>query len=256
MCIIAEEIESVSNTKLFCGLNQDKTRQLTVYSNDVNSVGTNAMILPVTNPESIEFHDLTEYEDFFEDCQNCFYNPTKSFNYSNDAMRCFDCDDSLKVFDVGSYQVSVANNLNDLKRVNTNVFTISNKLDQMLSKFYSASHFGFIICTLKKGNHNYHPLAYSHNVYKNKPFLPAIHYHVSGDDNSGFHSMADDWDHDIYLYNMKPSDKVKSMNSNNKVWNNKTTFKNRLEFKLGDCTEFHKIQIKDRHPNIDIICKI
>lgn len=254
MCIIIDRINSVSNTQLFCGLNQDKTKQLTIYGNDVDSVGLNAMVLPVPNPDSIEFHDLTDYEDFFIDCNRCFYNPNRTFSKNNINYSC-NYNNNLRVFHVGSYQVSVAYGIRDIDRINTGVFNISNNLKSMLSRFYSASHFGFIICTLKQGNHKYHPLAYSHNVYKNKPFLPSMHYHVSGGNNSGYHSVADDWDHDIYLYNMKPSDKIKTMNSCKKVWDNQTPFKDKLEFNLGNCTEFHKITIEGSHPNIDVICK-
>ena len=62
MCIISKEVNAVSKTKLFASLDDTGTRQLTVYSNQVDTdTSDNAMILPVPNPNTVEFVDLSEY---------------------------------------------------------------------------------------------------------------------------------------------------------------------------------------------------
>ena len=281
MCMISEEIESVNNTKIFCGLNAKLTKQLTIYSNDVNNISNNnAMVLPVPFAESVNFYDLSNYKNFFEDCDKCFEsridgNALRSLSYSND---CFN--DSLEVHDIGSYKVSLAHNLSDLHRVNKNVFHLSEGLDKILKKNYSNSHFGFIICKLSKGNESYHPFAYSHKIFNSKVFIPTRHYHGQheNDSNNGTFGMgtfadalnwsnfkkaildddyADDWDHSIYLYNVNINSnaEVKKMNKSRDEWNkkNKINF-NKLEFDLDkNCREFKKLKISGSNPNIDLI---
>lgn len=66
MCIIADEIINVSDTKIFVGTDVAKKRQYVCYSNSVsNVVNHNVMILPVPNPDTLQFVYLTNYEDFF-----------------------------------------------------------------------------------------------------------------------------------------------------------------------------------------------
>jgi hypothetical protein len=56
MCIIANPVVNVASTKLYVSPNKAGTRQLTIYSNDVDTMSENAMILPVptTDVESIQ----------------------------------------------------------------------------------------------------------------------------------------------------------------------------------------------------------
>lgn len=98
MCIISGEIESVYKTKIFCGVNREKNRQLTVYANSVKTNMTNnAMILPVVFPDSLQFHDLQNYSHFFDDCNvafNTFRGSSNSFNNDSAELK------TLKVFSV------------------------------------------------------------------------------------------------------------------------------------------------------------
>lgn len=67
MCIILGQVHSVTRTKLFVLANKDKTRQMTFYSNAVNTPQQNMMILPVPNSEnSIELHKI-KYKEMFSD---------------------------------------------------------------------------------------------------------------------------------------------------------------------------------------------
>jgi hypothetical protein len=299
MCMISQEVETVNDTKIFCGLNSNKNKQITVYSNTVNNISNNnAMVLPVPFPESVTFHNLENYKTFFKDCEDCFYLQSNSYGMRGITTNSFnDCleskSQSLKVFDVGSYKVSLAKNLNDLKRVNKSVFDLSSGLDEILRKNYANPHFGFIICKLAEGNETYHPFAYSHSIFNKKVFIPTKHYHKESDNNNYFNtgsdfasaqgwsgnlisgnditsvnrknmsshssndSYADDWGHDIYLYNVdiKSNNDVKQMNTSKYAWNNENKIKfQKLDFPLDkNCVEFRKVQINGRHKNVDLI---
>jgi len=297
MCMISQEIKSVSATKLFCGVNANKTRQFTVYANTVDNISkNNAMVLPVPFPSSVVFHNLEDYSDFFADCELCFEKPMTEGLYSLNFTNQSKSGKMLEVYDIGSYKVSLAKSIDELKRVNANVFVLSKGLDEILKKHYSNPIFGFIICKLSEGNEKYHPFAYSHEITQEKVFIPTRHYHDENinnfynnyemftsrnytnddvDDSPMFGSWdssvsgsvkskidindeyADDWEHDIYLYNVdvNTNSKVSKMNTCKEKWNgkNKLNFK-KLEFPLDEnCRSFQKLNISGNLPNIDIV---
>jgi hypothetical protein len=127
MCLISEPVESVSDTKIFCGVNKEKTKQYTVYCNKVNNISNNnAMVLPVPYPNTVEFHDLSNYKNFFNDCESHFRNFEDDGGYFGVTLN---SRSTLQVHDIGSYKVSLAMNLEDLQRVDENVFSLSNGLN-------------------------------------------------------------------------------------------------------------------------------
>ena len=179
MCLISTEIETVSNTKILVSPNYNNTRQLTVYSNFVSNISdSNAMVLPIPLPQTLQFIDLSEYNNLFEDCAKCFYNPHKKkyLSFSTNSYNTKD-DKPLQVFNVGSYQVSIAMNLDQISRVDSRVFELSPGLSQTLQTFYYQEYWGFIICKLNSGPESYHPLAYSHQIIDSKIYIPTRHYH-------------------------------------------------------------------------------
>ena len=180
MCLISTEIESVSNTNILVAPNFDNTRQLVVYSNHINNVSgeSNAMVLPVPFPHTIKFIDLSTYVNLFEDCAKCFYNPNMSFNlsFSSNSSNARD-DKPLQIFNVGSYKVSIAMNLEQIKKVDSKIFKLSTGLNQTLQTFYHQPYWGFIICKLNLGPEKYHPFAYSHQIIDSKIYIPTRHYH-------------------------------------------------------------------------------
>lgn len=323
MCMISTEVNSVADTKLFCGVSANGQRQITVYSNKVDNISNgNAMILPVPLPHSLQFHNLASYPDFFSDCKSCFSQPMKSLSFN---LNMVDEAEGLVVFKVGSYLVSVAKNLSQLDQVNGKVFKLSPELKEILSMYYYQPYWGFIICKLVQGSHLYHPFAYSHDVIDGKIYLPTRHYHKTVDwaqPNSwdlglriGFDSMspinskkfnesnidkspmfshglsdtttpesfgwfnggkksgkinkdlnqkttqanndmADDWSHEIYLYNINPySNKyIRRMNESEDEWdNNSIPNITRINFPFGKCRSFEKLVINGTHPNIDLV---
>ncbi len=288
MCIVSLNVASIADTKIFVGLSSDKRRQLTVYSNQIdNDSNNNAMILPVPFPESVEFVNLRNYKNLFEDCQSCFYNASRGVTRNATLSASNYNSEKLKVFHLGSYQVSLAMNLNDLKRVDENVFVLSEGCEETLTKNYKQSHWGFIICKLAKGNEEYHPFGYSHNLLNNDIFIPTKHYHqknnykvmnnmsYSSDTiasspmfqtfkstlNSVFNSnredlIADDWSHEIYLYNIpNPRNNLNGVSTTGfERWtgSNKVDL-NKIDFDLGSLRFFDKLKIMGAHPNVDLV---
>jgi hypothetical protein len=203
MCIFNGKVIRVSNTQILVTYSTDGKRQLTVYSNKVNTADGNAMILPVPHAASVQFHDLSGYPTLFEDCDDCFssvvrrslqaagWGMTDSYNSRN----------LLRVHDVGSYRASIVPSFDDFDRLDASVFTLSPAIGDVLRQTYG-SEFGYIVCMLRGGNHTYHPFAYSHNVLGSTLFVPTLHEHghVTGD--VGFQAAASepDWDHTIYSF--------------------------------------------------------
>lgn len=285
MCIISNRVESVSKTKLFVGAKPLTNRQITVYANSVdNLTDGNAMILPVPFPNTVRFHDLSNYTNFFDDCDNCFLKPKlKSLSNSYGVDGFSTNSKTLEVFNVGSYQVSLAKSLDDLQRVNKSVFILSNGCDELLRKYYSNPNFGFIICKLATGKEDYHPFGYSHiMIDNNKMFIPTKHYHEHGFNRSNYKSnyesniesspmfqnfmsdftftpnITEDWDHDIYLYNgsLEHNRDFYDMSKRGTWSGSNLKNKNKLDFDLGDLLHFEKHKVRGHKKNIDLIAVV
>jgi hypothetical protein len=180
MCLINTEIENVSNNKILVAPNADKTRQIIIYSNYINNISeSNAMIIPVPLPHTIKFINLGNYNNIFEECEKCFYNPNKlkSFNYSTNTFNTREDSLSLDVFNIENYKVSLAMNLDQLSKVDKNIFELNNNLKQILEMYYYQPYWGFIICKLDIGIKFYHPFAFSHEIIDNKIYIPTRNYH-------------------------------------------------------------------------------
>ena len=68
---------------------------------------------------------------------------------------------------------------------------------------------------------------------------------------------ADDWGHDIYLYNVdiESNNNASNMNTSRYIWNDQNNIKfGKLDFDLDrNCRKFQKVQINGSNPNIDLI---
>ena len=107
---------------------------------------------------------------------------------------------ALAVFEVGSYSCSVALGLDDLERINPDVFEVSENISTILAKHY-ASGFGFLICQLRAQGKQ-HPIAYVHDLAEGGTyFVPCRHEHGSA---SARQTVS--WDHLIYSVNSDPPD--------------------------------------------------
>jgi len=202
MCIILGPVHRVSKTKLFVLPNKSKTRQMTFYSNAVDTPDENMMILPVPNStNSIELHTI-HYKTLFQDLKKSvksLYERDKQHTfmtrslYASAAPR-----ETLEVISHGSYLVSIAPQLEDLLRLNTSIFELTPELYYFFGKHYNGE-FSFLCCVLKEGSKGYEPLCYSHPLHSSgKLFVPTLHYHVHG---SKVETEEADWDHIIYSVN-------------------------------------------------------
>lgn len=218
MCIINKPVKSVSNTSIFVAAGADGNRQLTIYSNTVDTFQCNTMILPFpllsTEPltTQIVYYDATEISSFFDTLESTFSYETDSDDLCDNI--CAKNIESLPVFDIGSYQVSTAYSVSDLLRVDKTIFSLSTQVASLLNREY-ANNFGFVICQLKEGCQTYEPFAYSHYLLKDtstgcgRLFVPTKHYHADEGENGGafslwkgFQALFYDkahWDHNIYV---------------------------------------------------------
>ena len=280
MCIISGPVKTVSNTQIFVGCNKDRSRQITVYGNEVDNIShSNAMILPVPFPKTVELINLSNYKDIFSDCMQDFSTPRSAFqNYESDGLRA-NSSRSLQVHNVGSYAMSIAHNLADLDRVNSNVFTLHPDCKSVLTKHYSDPHWGFIICQLKGGKQKYHPIAYSHATLNGKYFIPTLHHHAHGSHGpSGYFGQAvgalvdafdafdafngasgADWDHTIYIQNGEDVDQVVAAGRNpswiatpSSQWKGTFSIKDKLSFVLSKTRSFNRVDINGEYKNQDL----
>lgn len=232
MCIISGPVQSVNSTKLLALPSRNKQRQLTVYSNSVITPNSNAMCLPVPNPETVRFEKVPK--DIFKQCSNSF---KESLTRGGPILLSFNSRSNnrpqLQIQSHGSYDVVLVPSIDDIDRVPPHFTILTTDVIEFLKASYP-SHFGIILCRLKKGATNYEPFAYSHALQANKQlFYPTKHFHImtnnysnnrpQEDEEPGWASgfgntmlgvafelpgrqmpkinstrVADDWDHEIY----------------------------------------------------------
>ena len=174
MCLISQQINNITNTKIFCATNKDNTHQLNVISNEIDNISNgNAMIIPIPLPQTIKFYDLVNYQDFFSDCSGCFSNPIKSYSLN---YRDIDKAENSQYYKTSDYTIYMAPTINHLKQFDGKIFKLSNELKQKLEIYYYQPYWGFLICQLKPGSCGYHPIAYSHQIIQNKIYLPTRQY--------------------------------------------------------------------------------
>lgn len=225
MCIINSNVKRVFATKLLV-LHAGK-KQLTIYQNSVqlqDEGKSNAMILPF--PKSKEYNDVdsdssssksivlyklkindakhvNDFDDLFkiaEDTIPKMKSRMKRSITNNEAKS----KSFLKVETVGSYSVSLAENIFDLTtRFDPRIFVINPTVLTLIKKRYP-TNFGFLICQLQESK-TYHPFAYIHDsLSETQAFVPTFHHHGDdGDDGHHRHHHGADWDHVIYLINAK-----------------------------------------------------
>jgi hypothetical protein len=250
MCIINHPAH-VRETLIFVAPDITNTKQITVYSNEVQTASpNNLMILPVPFPETVKFIDLTMYESIFKDLDLAFHVFTRSAGSAKSK---------LSVVSVGSYLVTLAMNIEDLDNLDQEVFgSVDPKIMDMLKKHYiGLIPFGFIICKLETGpEKKYHPFAYSHHMMRSsdKPvlFVPTRHAHGKGhtrivDDVE----MEDGWDHEIYSFNTGPG-----CGNRNQQRDLHLQYDLIPDFKFRPLPTVNKQVIVGSHPNDDYVFEL
>jgi len=211
MCIMALPVRSVTNTRIFVG--QAAGTQLTVYEMAVTlATPGNAMILPApaTSADQVGLIDMSEAPGFFDDADKLFMPMTLGMSKGGRSRGV----DFLKVHEVGNYQVSIAESLDDLDRVNPEVFTLSPDAKPTLGTY--GDGFCFVVAQLKESG-KFHALAYTHPTAPDgKLFVPTKHEHGT---KVARHPQLEgeraDWDHHVYYqataeYTDLPGSKNKS----------------------------------------------
>jgi len=196
MCIFNRAVAEVKGTKILVGRIKDG-RQLTVYENQVAmdaSTTSNAMILPCpfNGKEKIDLVDLSSQPGIFAACEAAF--PRQRQPQPQSRGMSSPRSSKLEVHQVGSYSISIAESLADLRRIDESVFKVADNVDVILAKHYSEG-FGFIICKFNSGEKR-HPVGYIHpllNEEEGTMFVPTLHEH-GGDEEA----KEADWDHSIF----------------------------------------------------------
>jgi hypothetical protein len=205
MCIISDSVKRVTTTKLFGMPSLDNTRQLTVYTNTVDTATTNVMCLPVPAPDTVKFEKVPK--DLFGQCDRSIMTV-----YHERTLGTWSLSDSrgyLAVQSHGSYEVVVASSVADLDRIPPTFATLTPEVIQFLKTNYP-DDFGVILCRLRTGSINYEPFAYSHALIGGKLFLPTKHYHrhdsdfVTGRSYNPSSVVHADWDHEVYTMMTEP----------------------------------------------------
>ena len=169
MCIFNTPVEEVSTTRILVGRTA-KERQLVVYQNYVRaefstkrsgrkdeaklqakqealkSEPTPAMILPfpcTSEKDQIDLIDLShaKFDEMFPELLACYPRLEKS-QKNQDRSRASASRGALAVEKCGSYNVSIAKSIADLRRIDSAVFGLAANVDQLLAKHYSEG-FGF-----------------------------------------------------------------------------------------------------------------
>lgn len=206
MCIVSREAK-LSKTNILVVPSADRTEQLTVYQNVVaNKFDNNAMILPVLFPKTIELIDMTSYKRIFDDCDASF--PKIEYDESFDCYRSSNklAKSYIPIQKSGSYLASICMNLAEIKRIDPMLFVCSDACYEFLEKHYNETCWGFIICRLESSTKKYEPFAYKNMMIDNKLLVPTRHFHGTNEYKGPrliMGTTANDWDHDIYLYDCK-----------------------------------------------------
>jgi len=224
-------VTEVSETKILVFPTKDG-RQVTVYQNSVGVRGGedgdeqdekeikalkdkqekefgNAMVLPcpLKAGQKVQLLDLSKDGFSFDRVEEFF--PKRPPGSSSDE----DLNDDeegekgngrsfLAVAEVGSYFISIAENLADLRRIDPKVFKVSTSLEAVMKGHY-AQGFAFIICSFnpKKKIEGGHPVAFVHDLMPDGHlFVPCRHEHGHGT------QAKENFDHWIYSINTAHGD--------------------------------------------------
>lgn len=208
MCIISGQVNSVGATKIFAIPSRSGTRQLTAYTNTVDTPADNLMCLPVPNPDTVEFEKVPA--DLFQQCAQSFQVMISREITLGVSRSLLTSSNELIIQSHGSYDVVLIPSLNDMGRIPRHFATLTSDVIQFMQRNYAAN-MGFLLCRLKPGKTSYEPFAYSHAISGPYLFVPTMHFHThapathahwerpwSGEAWNPRATSDADWDHLIY----------------------------------------------------------
>lgn len=205
MCIISGNVNKVAKTNIFVAPLEDGQRQLTVYSNVVELLeeqgvmvlpfpytpGRPTRIHPHAGSAQVEFVDLSAYANLFDDLKSVTLDLAPiPLSKSRGIPK------SLAVVDVGSYKASFVPTMDDFKHLDSSQFPVKPEVLAFMRSEYPADATAFVVCRLQQSK-AYHPFGYIHRILSQRMFIPTMHYHFDADSAT----EESDWDHSIYVWN-------------------------------------------------------
>lgn len=233
MCICADNVKEVSNTKIcsfHVGYSYDgganiTSGQLIVYSADVDSLtSSNAFILPVYNPGNNAYKiiplDFSELGSFFYDVDSIFekWYPKMLSKGLRSFENTFDSTNSspLKVHTVGDYKFSIMPSKKDFNRIDRSILNVNPSAKVSID--VHTNDYSFIVCQFfQSGKLNISPFAYLCQAASDyTQVVPTIHGHPHDEiEVPGMRSMffshkpnfeeKSDFDHTIYCLVKQPN---------------------------------------------------
>lgn len=198
MCCFSGPVEDVSNTGIFVRLQGGN--QYIVYSMEYRTRDDVAMILPIPTvldcPEnSVEFVDLSDYDNFFRDMKAGFPEPvnrSKSMPMMGGLIGCA-ARSTLKVHQVGKFEASFVPKRKDFARLDKR-FQLPISVWRDLGSY---KDYGFVVCKLRKSygddKQKIHPIAFKFPTRDaDKLYFPTVHVH------DGTVKPRSEFDHDLY----------------------------------------------------------
>jgi hypothetical protein len=200
MCIFAGAVERVQNTRIAVFTNEEWC--FTAYQMEVGLLsGGNAMILPVPNKHGVQLVDMSNAKTFFDDLNDLWPQPVTRGGFSK-GYAVAGSFDHLEVHKVGDYEVSVASTIDDIKRVDPTVFTLSRETEAILRHNYKGTDFSFVVAKLTQGG-EVQPLGYIYDrANTDEVFIPTKHAHGEVEGSmSVMQSLKHqpEWDHLVYV---------------------------------------------------------
>ncbi|BCS83456.1 hypothetical protein QLL95_gp0667 [Cotonvirus japonicus] len=192
MCIVADSVKNVDNTKIASMHVAYKTNnskiipaQLVVYAATINSsTKTNALILPVYNPgnntNNIIPLDMSDYSDFFNEMYSLYsrWFPEKTtLSYSRNSITNNFDNSTLEVYKVGDYKFSLMPSKKDFIRLNKEELNIDPQSRASID--VHSNDYSFIVYQFyQQGNIDITPFAYLCKPFsENSMIIPTIHGH-------------------------------------------------------------------------------
>jgi hypothetical protein len=194
MCCFSQEVETVSNTRIFAR-DSKSPLQFLVYEMMFSAGEDLAMILPLPVPKGtpekgVRFINLEKYPTFFADLESGFPKPPPPRSLSLGLGETKSAaPPPLEVQEVGSFEASFVPTVADFARLDER-FRLPEGTWEKLPQYKA---FGFAVFKLKKDHPKVHPMAFEFPRANPKQlFFPTVHIH-----DGKVHDKAD-FDHTLY----------------------------------------------------------
>lgn len=154
------------NTEVFVAPDITHKRQLNVVSHTIYCKDDHTLlIVPVPNPNTIRFINLTKYPEIFSDLEHPF---DPDYPYIQETWD----ENVTKEYTMGTYKPKMCKSIDDLLSLNQLEFgDIPKTLIDSLKRNYPTC--GYIVLKLTPGLIRYYPIGYVHNLAsKNQLFIP------------------------------------------------------------------------------------